>query len=339
VGALLTLRGVRHQRDGRRVLAIDELVIPPGERLGVLGPNGAGKTTLLRLLAGLEAPTAGDVRLAGADGSIASSRRVAYASQQPTLMTMTVLRNVELPLRFRGVQRAVRRPAALAALALVGAEHLADRPARALSHGEAQRVSLARALVTDPEALLLDEPAAALDATAVPAFFGVLDAALAAAPRTVVHVSHRPDDLLGRSDRMLVLLDGRVAQVAAPAELVARPATAMVARLVGYDNVLEADRTATGAIHIGGRPVGLHSPGPPGRVWVAVWGSGVRLVAPDGTGAEGVVAGVRLAAGRWDVSIDIGSPVVAHGDLGHRPPAPGSRIGLVLDPSRTAVIG
>jgi ABC-type Fe3+/spermidine/putrescine transport system ATPase subunit len=338
VGALLTLRGVRHRRDGRHVLAIDELEIEPGERLGVLGPNGAGKTTLLRLLAGLETPTAGEIRMAGADEPVERRRRVAYATQRPTLMTMTVQRNVELPLRFRGVPRAARRSAARAALARVGGEHLADRSARALSHGEAQRVSLARALVSDPEALLLDEPAAALDVTARADFLADLDAALAADPRTVVHVSHRPSDLLGRSDRTLALLDGRVAQIAGPAELLARPATATVARLVGYHNVLEAERTAAGAIHLGGRPVGLQSPGPAGRVWLAVWGTGIRLVPADEPGAHGVVTDARLAPGHWEISVDIGQPAVAHEDLGRRPAPPGTRIGLSLEPSLTAVI-
>jgi len=339
VGALLTLRGVRHHRDGRAILVIDELAIESGERLGVLGPNGAGKTTLLRLLAGVETPTAGQISLAGTDGLLDRRRRLAYTAQRPTLMTMSVQRNVELPLRFRGVPRAARRSAARAALARVGAEHVADRTARALSHGEAQRVSLARALVCEPDALLLDEPAAALDVTARTDFLADLDAALAADPRTVVHVSHRPTDLLGRSDRMLVLYEGRVVQIAAPRELLLCPATVTVARLVGYDNVIEAERTARGAIHLDDHPVGLRSPGPTGRVWLAVWASGTRLVSPDAPATSGVVTDVRLAPGHWEVLVDIGQPIVARCELGTSPPAPGTRVGVSLEPSQTAVIG
>jgi ABC-type sulfate/molybdate transport systems ATPase subunit len=339
VGALLTLRGVRHRRDAREVLAIDGLAIAPGERLGVLGPNGAGKTTLLRLLAGLEPPTAGEIRLAGAHDQVGRRRRVAYAAQRPTLLTMSVQRNVELPLRFRGVPARDRRRAARAALGRVGAVHLADRPARALSTGEAQRVSLARALVTEPDVLLLDEPAAALDATAGARFLADLDLALSAAPRTVVHVSHRPGDLLGRSDRVLALLDGHVAQIAAPRDLLARPSTATVARLVGYDNVLEAERTADGAIHLGGRPVGLlSSAGPAGPVRLAVWASGIRIAAPDEPAIEGIVTDARLAPGRWEIAVDIGQPLVAHAHLGEPPPAPGTRTRVLLEPSLSAVI-
>ena len=339
MGPLLTLRGVRHNRDGREILVIDELAIESGERLGVLGPNGAGKTTLLRLLAGIETPTAGQISLAGTDGPLDRRRRLAYTAQRPTLMTMSVQRNVELPLRFRGVSRAARRSAARAALARVGAEQLADRAARALSHGEAQRVSLARALVCEPDALLLDEPAAALDVTARADFLADLDAALAADPRTVVHVSHRPTDLLGRSDRMLVLYEGRVVQIAAPRELLLCPATVTVARLVGYDNVIEAERTAHGAIHLSDHPVGLRSPGPAGRVWLAAWASGTRLASPDASAARGVVTDVRLAPGHWEVLVDIGQPIVARVQLGTPPPAPGTRVGVSLEPSQTAVIG
>jgi ABC-type Fe3+/spermidine/putrescine transport system ATPase subunit len=338
VGALLTLRGVRHRRGEREVLVIEELDVAPGERLGVLGPNGAGKTTLLRLLADLEAPTAGEIRLAGADEHIARRRRLAYATQRPTLMTMSVQRNVELPLRFRGVPRPARRTAARAALTRVGIAHLADRPAHALSHGEAQRVSLARALVTEPDALLLDEPAAALDATARDDFLADLDTALAAAPRAIVHVSHRPDDLLGRSDRILALLDGHVAQLANPAELLAHPAKPTVARLVGYDNVLAAERAARGAIHVAGKLVGIQSPGPVGRIWLAVWGPGIRLTPDHGAGIEGTVTGARLAPGRWEVSADIGQPLVAHLPLGDAPPRPGTRIHITIEPSLAAVI-
>jgi tungstate transport system ATP-binding protein len=338
VGALLTLRGIRHRREGRAVLAIDELAIAAGEHLGVLGPNGAGKTTLLRLLAGLETPTAGEIGLAGTEAHVARRRLIGYAPQRPALLTMSVQRNVEMPLRFRGVARTARRRAARAALARVGAEHLADRPARALSYGEAQRVNLARALVTEPDALLLDEPAAALDATARIHFLADLDAALAAAPRVVVHVSHRPDELLGRSDRVLALLGGQVAQIAAPRDLLERPATATVARLVGYENVLEAERTANGTIHVGGRTAGLLSPGPPGRVGLAAWASGIRLTEPGETGLDGVVTDARPGPGHHEIVVDIGRPLVVHIDLGESPPVPGARIGIALEKSMTAVI-
>ena len=166
VGAVLNVAGVRHRRGGREVLRVDRLSVAAGERLGLLGLNGAGKTSLLRLLAAIDEPTVGEVRVDDvptSQGGPALRRRLAYAPQRPVLLSTTVRHNVELPLRYRRVPRPTRQKVAAAALARLGVEHLADRPARALSGGEAQRVSLARALACEPDALLLDEPAAGLD--------------------------------------------------------------------------------------------------------------------------------------------------------------------------------
>ena len=138
-----------------------------GERLAVLGPNGAGKTTLLRLIAALENPSSGTIAIDGELTVAADAefrRRVGYATQRAGLLSTTVTKNVELPLRWRGVSRPERRATALASLERLGVAHLAERPAFALSGGEAQRVSLARALAVNPSVLLLDQPAAGLDA-------------------------------------------------------------------------------------------------------------------------------------------------------------------------------
>jgi ABC-type branched-subunit amino acid transport system ATPase component len=165
VGAEVSLTEVRHVRGGREVLRVDSLVVGRGEHLSVLGPNGAGKSTLLRLLAAVESPHSGDVTVDDVStkhGGVELRRRVAYATQRPGLLNTSVRRNVELPLRWRKVPRTLRGELALAALERLNVAHLADRPARALSGGEQQRVSLARALAIDPAVLLLDEPAAGL---------------------------------------------------------------------------------------------------------------------------------------------------------------------------------
>ncbi len=135
-------------------LLLEELVIRPGERLGVRGPNGSGKSTLLRVLGGLQPLTAGTLEGAPPPG------RTVLVHQQPYLFRGTARDNVACALRWR------RRPRAAAAdwLERLGAAHLADRDATALSGGERRRVAVARALAADPEVLLLDEPFAALDA-------------------------------------------------------------------------------------------------------------------------------------------------------------------------------
>jgi ABC-type multidrug transport system ATPase subunit len=119
MGSVVRLRDVRHRRGGREVLAIDALDLDAGERLAVLGPNGAGKTTLLRLLAALDTPTAGTVELDAVSTTRADARLrhgIGYATQRPGLLSTSVIRNVELPLRWRGFDRATRRKAAEAAL-------------------------------------------------------------------------------------------------------------------------------------------------------------------------------------------------------------------------------
>jgi ABC-type multidrug transport system ATPase subunit len=265
VGAVLSVADVRHRRGGREVLRVDRLHVGAGERLGLLGLNGAGKTSLLRLLAGIDGPSVGEVRVDDVPtsrGGAALRRRLAYAPQRPVLLSTTVRHNVELPQRYRRVPRATRRAVATAALARLGVEHLADRPARTLSGGEAQRVSLARALACEPDALLLDEPAAGLDTPTRAAFFADVERALADRATTVVLVSHRAEEVLGIADRVAVLVAGELRQVAAANDLVAHPADAAVAHLIGYENVLEVDVDDHGAVLAAGRPTGLTtSPG------------------------------------------------------------------------------
>jgi len=302
MGAVLTLRDVRQSRAGRQVLAIDALDVPAGERLAVLGPNGAGKTTLLRLLAGLEAPAAGSVEIDGVPihgASLAFRRQVGYATQRAGLLSTTVIRNVELPLRWRGVDAPGRRRAALAALQRLDVAGLADRKALSLSGGEAQRVSLARAFALEPRLLLLDEPAAGLDAQARRAFLDDLERALSDRATTVVHVSHRGDEALRVADRVMVLVGGRIRQLSDPGTLVRRPVDATVARLIGYENVL----SETGA----------------------VWASDVRI----GTGPlQAVVERVSLGPGRWEVVMTAHETLHAHLPLDHAPPQVGERVGV-----------
>jgi ABC-type sulfate/molybdate transport systems ATPase subunit len=340
VGASLTLRDVRRRRDGRDVLHVPALDVAAGGRLGVLGANGAGKTTLLRLLAGLDRPDAGTVLVDGVEtrsGGVALRRRVAYAPQRPALLTMSVQRNVELPLRYRGIGASERPGRARAALETLGIGHLAGRRAHALSGGEAQRVSLARTLATDPAVLLLDEPAAALDPGARAAFLDDLERVLAARDVTVVHVSHRPEEVLRSAGRVAVLVDGRLVQAGPAADVLAHPASVAAARLLGYENVLGVE-VRGGAVHFAGNECGAAPPGAAdGPAALAVWAAGVRLDRCGG--APALVTAVAAAAGRWDVGLDAGGVRVrAHVPLTVSPPIAGTAVALGFDTPHAALV-
>ena len=332
---------VRHIRGGREVLRVDSLVVARGEHLSVLGPNGAGKTTLLRLLAAVEAPQSGEVAVDGvstARGGVDLRRRVAYATQRPGLLNTSVQRNVELPLRWRKVPRKLRGELALAALERLQVAHLAERPARALSGGEQQRVSLARALAIDPAVLLLDEPAAGLDAQSRSTFFADLDQALADRVTTVVQVSHRAEEVFRLADRVVVLVDGLVHQVGTPDALHRSPADASVAALVGYDNLVDAYVESDGTVLVGGATCGLTCPELSGPATIAVFGNGVRIVGDDRPGLPVRVTRVTPGPGHRAVALDGTASLLAQLPIDGPALSAGDDARVDFDPALSAVL-
>ena len=318
--AALTLVGVQHRRGDRTVLRVDRLTVEPGERVAVLGPNGAGKTTMLRLLAGLEPPTRGRVLINDVDPASLPSqdrvrlrRQVGYVTQHATLLAgTTVARNVELPLAWRGVPRAQRRDRALRCLDAFGVAHLAHRKAHSLSGGEAQRVSLARALTTRPAILLLDEPAAALDPASRASFLADVELVLGDRATTLVHVSHRPEEALRLADRVAVLVEGHLRQIATPHEVIASPANATVARLVGYENVLDVVVDERGDVRVGSAAVLRGSGAAAGPAVLAAWAAGLEPVLHPIGGQPFLVDRVRPGQGRWQVELRGAAPLTAH---------------------------
>jgi putative ABC transport system ATP-binding protein len=193
------------------------LEIDEGEYVAVMGPSGSGKSTLMHILGCLDVPTAGSYRLAGEDvGAMPESqladvrnRRVGFVFQQFNLLaSMSALRNVELPLTYRSVGRAQRRERALEALERVGLGDRVDHKPGELSGGEQQRVAVARALVTQPDLLLADEPTGNLDSASTAAILGLLDE-LHGSDRTIVVITHEAD-VARRSKRIVRMLDGLV---------------------------------------------------------------------------------------------------------------------------------
>jgi len=223
-------------------LDVPHLVVAAGETLAVLGPNGAGKSTLLEVLALITPPRRGEVRLRGeaADSRAARARlrrRLGLALQDPFLLAGSVLDNVALPMRLRGIPRGHARARARAWLERFGIAELAERSSRSVSGGEARRASLARALVTDPEVLLLDEPFSALDPPTRDSLQRDFQKALA--PGTaVVLVTHDRSEALALAQQVAVLESGRLLQCGPAQEVFRRPADEAVAALVGLDTIL-----------------------------------------------------------------------------------------------------
>ena len=236
----LRLRGVEVRYGRRPALTVPELTVGAGEVLALVGPNGAGKSTLLHVAALLRRPDAGEVWIGGRRACRRSERglrrRVAVVFQAPLLFDTSVLGNAASGLRFRGVKRSEAERRAEAWLARFDVGHLAERNARLLSGGEAQRVSLARAFAVEPDLLLLDEPFSALDPAARGAILPELAARLRETGTAAIVVTHDHAEALALADRLGVVIEGRVAQVGRSDDVMARPATAAVAAVLGVES-------------------------------------------------------------------------------------------------------
>ena len=238
-------RGLHVTDRGREVLAVDFLEVADGETLAVLGPNGAGKSTLLRALAHLEPRAAhAEVLLDGEPVAPAQLRTaVAAVLQRPVLQRASVLDNAAAGLRLRGTPRARARRLARPWLDALGIAHLADRHARTLSGGEAQRVAVARALAVESRVLLLDEPFAGLDATTRADLIADLRTALDRSTAAVVLVTHDRDEAAALAHRTAPAARGRIRQLGSTAHVLDSPADPECARLLGYTTHLPPELT------------------------------------------------------------------------------------------------
>lgn len=239
----MEVRGIRVRMGKRTTLDVPRLEVLPGETLGVIGPNGSGKSTLLRVLGLLQRPSEGEVYFGGQQINLRGDlvpyrRRIAVVFQEALLLNTSVRDNAALGLKLRGItgREAYKRVAPW--LERFGIGGLADRKARTLSGGEAQRVSLVRALALDPEVLLLDEPFSALDAPTRISLIEDLRPILAERKLTTVFVTHDRGEALALSDRLAVLIDGQLRQVGDPNEVFNAPAATDVAAFVGAENII-----------------------------------------------------------------------------------------------------
>ena len=230
---MIQIRDLLIQRNGRNALHIDSLDIQRGETLTVVGPNGAGKSTLLLALARLLQPSQGEIMYDGKSlkqwNELEYRRKISFVFQSPLLMDMTVEQNVALGLRFRGTPKDETRERVWKWLKQLGVESLTKRRAGQLSGGEAQRVSLARAFVLEPELLLLDEPFSALDPPTRAKLLEDLSALLKETQRTAVCVTHNLNEAAKLGNRIAVIVGGALRQVGTVSQIKSKPADETVA--------------------------------------------------------------------------------------------------------------
>ena len=243
-GVLLEIRGVAKRFGARDVLKNISLNIASGEFLTLLGESGSGKTTLLRLIAGFEQPTAGEIWMGGErlDTLPPYKRRVNTVFQHYALFPhLSVRENVAYGLRVKNTAANEIAGRVDEALRMVKMQEFATaRPFR-LSGGQQQRVALARALVNRPQLLLLDEPLSALDANLRKQMQSELKALQRELGITFLFVTHDQEEAMALSDRIALLRDGALEQVASPREIYAHPATAYTAQFIGQTNLLRCE--------------------------------------------------------------------------------------------------
>lgn len=241
-GAAVSFRDVTKRFGAATALEGFSLDLAPGEFVTLLGPSGSGKTTALNILAGFIDVTEGDVLIDGSSvkGLPPERRNLGMVFQNFSLFPhLTVFENVAFPLKLRGMARAEIRKRVMGALEMVHLSELAGRLPRTLSGGQQQRVALARSVVFNPPVLLMDESLSALDLKLREALQLEIKRLHTEIGCTVLFVTHDQREALTMSDRIAVMLDGRIVQVDKPQLIYDRPANRFVAEFIGYTNILE----------------------------------------------------------------------------------------------------
>ena len=355
--ASVTLERIEKHFGGDSPAALSEvsLDIDDGEFVVLVGPSGCGKTTLLRIVAGLESATEGCVLLDGDDisGVRPGDRNIAMVFQNYALFPhLTVAANIGFGLRIRGVSKAERRPRVTEAAELLGLGGLLDRRPGELSGGQRQRVAMGRAIVRDPAVFLMDEPLSNLDAklrVEMRAEILRLQRALGA---TTIYVTHDQTEAMTMGDRVVVLDQGVIQQVAPPTELYRHPANMFVARFIGAPNMNILHGTCRGGgAYVAGRLIrerhstrrqGLALACGDGAILVGVRPEFARLVPesdPDCV-LTGRVAVTEHLGKETQVHVDVAGDLVAAGGGSliittdpRTAPDEGSTVGVGFDPS------
>jgi iron(III) transport system ATP-binding protein len=328
--------------EGKSVLEDVDLALPQGEILALLGPSGCGKTTFLRIVAGLTRPDAGRLaiggRLVAAPGGVflpPEARNIGMVFQDYALWPhLSVIDNVAFPLRMRGMNRRARRARAMAALARVSLDHLAERAPGTLSGGQQQRVALARAVVAEPPLVLFDEPLSNLDRALRESLALEIARLMREIGLSGIYVTHDQNEAFAVADRVAVMQGGRIAQIATPEALFADPASLAVARFLDIGAIVEGEaaggwfRARNGAAVI---PLPVPASGP-GRLLVPRRAIGLAA-AEDGL-LRARIHECRFQGDRYLLQLDLGGGAGLLPCLADRPMPRGDLVGLALATER-----
>ena len=353
------MTSIRIQGVSRRfgdAVALDDvdLAIESGEIFFLLGPSGCGKTTLLRVVAGLETPDSGTIRIGDRDVTrLSASRREAVMVFQSYALWphMTVAKNVAFGLSVRGVGRAERESSVRRALEQVRLADLASRKPNQLSGGQQQRVALARALVVEPRVLLLDEPLSNLDAALRVEMRSEIRRLCREARLTALYVTHDQHEAMAIADRVALMRAGRIEQVGSPREIYARPASAFAAAFMGTTNLIEgalrrdADRWLLES-DVGSLEVHVPDPVPDDGACAAcsIRPEAWILADPAGAGpglVEGEVASVSFLGERTEYAVRVpAGRTLAVWEAGARRTdrRPGDAVALSVDPRDVVLV-
>ncbi|MBL8710294.1 MAG: ABC transporter ATP-binding protein [Rhodospirillaceae bacterium] len=318
------LKGVT-KKFGSNVIAVDaiDLGVPDGAFVTLLGPSGCGKTTSLRMVAGLEHPTAGEITIKGkrVNEIPIHKRNLGMVFQNYALFPhKTIFDNVAFGLKYRNVSKSEIAERVRRAIDIVRLPGVEERFPTQLSGGQQQRIALARALVIEPDVLLLDEPLSALDANLREEMRGEIKAIQRRIGVTAIFVTHDQGEALAMSDLVVVMNQGRIEQMGAPAEVYEQPRSEFVANFLGNANFLPATVSAVEAgnvqvalrdgtrLMVGGAARTL-APGEPVKVVIRA----EKMV----LGAEGALSGAIVAVdylgatARYDVELSGGEKLMA----------------------------
>jgi len=334
---------VHRQFVGQPVAAVQDLSlgVNDGELLIMLGPSGCGKTTALRMVAGLEEPDAGDIRIGGESvvGLEPKDRDIALVFQQYALYPhLSVRDNILYPLKIRRMSKEERNRRVAHAAELLGLTRLLDRKPIQLSGGEQQRVALGRAIVREPRAFLMDEPLSNLDAKLRTTMRTEIKALQHQLGITTLFVTHDQAEAMTMADRIAVMSTGRLQQLGTPDEIYDYPANLFVAEFIGNPpmNVLDVERANGSLVAEGGwvLPVPRGLDGARGAIKVGLRPEAIRVSLAPAVGAQ--PAAVFL-------SEPLGSEVIINVKLGekllkvraepHVRPTPEQVVYLEPDPS------